>query len=190
MVILPKLVKILWHLLTLSGCSLPSRGPTVLGACSMARALHSDGSRFLNFCKTPLQAWETSVWTQMSDFHQFWRNSTDGSPLWTAIARPPEVQLTWVLFLQLENSQLMILGTGSASKVHSKPDLCAFENVVTKFATFASILRQIDGYPLWRAITRPPEVQLTQVLFLQLENSQLMILGTGSASKVHSKPDL
>ena len=132
MVILPKLVKILWRLPTLSSCSLPSRGATVLGACSMARALHSDGSRFLNFCKTPLQAWETSVWTQMSVFHQFWRNSTDGSPLWMAIARPPEVQLTWVLFLQLENSQLMILGTGSASKVHSKPDLCAFENVVTK----------------------------------------------------------
>ena len=185
MVILPKLVKILWRLPTLSGCSLPSRGATVLSQCSMAK-----GSRFLNFCKTPLQSWETSVWTQMSDFHQFWRNSTDGSPLWMAIALPPEVQLTWVLFLQLENSQLMILGTGSASKVHSKPDLCAFENDWQNPWHLRQFWGKIDGYPLWTAIARPPEVQLTQVLFLQLENSQLMILGTGSASKVHSKPDL
>ena len=185
-----KLLKILWRSPTLTGCSLPSRGATVLGACSMARALHSDGSRFLNFCKTPLQAWETSVWTQMSDFHQFWRNSTDGSPLWMAIAWPPEVQLTWVLFLQLENSQLMILGTGSASKVHSKPDLCAFENDWQNLWHLPHFSFSFDGYPVWQAITRPTEVQLTQVLFLQLENSQLMILGTGSASKVHSKPDL
>ena len=32
------------------------------------------------------------------------------------------------ILLQLENSQLMILGTGSASKVNSKPEICAFEN--------------------------------------------------------------
>ena len=76
----------------------------------MARALHSDGSRFLNFCKTPLQAWEMSVWTKTSNFHQNWRNSTDGCPLWTAIARLPEVQLTWILFLWLANAQLMIWG--------------------------------------------------------------------------------
>ena len=143
MVILPKLVKILWRLPTLSGCSLPSRGPTVLGACSMARALHSDGSGFLNFCKTPLQAWETSAWTQISDYHQFWRNSTDGCPLWSAIARPPEVQLTWVLFLWLANAQLMIWGFWIFAKLHSRPEIWAFENGLPKSGTFASILRQI-----------------------------------------------
>ena len=73
--------------------------------------------------------------------------SFDGYPLWQAITRPTEVQLTQVLFLQLENSQLMILGIGSASKVHSKPELCVFENVVTKSVTFASILRQIWRLP-------------------------------------------
>ena len=109
-VIWTKLVKVLWWLPNLSGCSLPSRGATVLGLYSMLRGLPSDGSRFLNFCKTSLQAWETSVWKQMSDFHQIWRNSTDGCPLWTAIAQPPEVQLTWILFLWLANAQLMIWG--------------------------------------------------------------------------------
>ena len=190
MVILPKLVKILWRLPTLSGCSLPSRGATVLGACSMARALHSDGSRFLNFCKTPLQAWETSVWTQMSDFHQFWRNSTDGSPLWMAIARPPEVQLTWVLFLWQANVKLKILGFWIFAKLHSRPEICAFENDWQNLPLLPHFSFSFDGYFVWQAIARSTEVQLTQVLFLQLENSQLMILGTGSASKVHSKPDL
>ena len=142
-----KLLKILWHSPTLTGCSLPSRGATVLGACSMARALHSDGSRFLNFCKTPLQAWETSVWIQMSVFHQFWRNSTDGCPLWTAIARPPEVQLTWVLFLWLANAQLMIMGFWIFAKLHSRPEIWAFENGLTKSGNFASILRQIWRLP-------------------------------------------
>ena len=145
MVILPKLVKILWRLPTLSGCSLPSRGATVLGACSMARALHSDGSGFLNFCKTPLQAWETSVWTQMSDYHQFWRNSTDGSPLWMAIARPPEVQLTWVLFLWLANVKLMIWGFWIFAKLHSKPEICSFENDWQKPWHLPQFWDKVDG---------------------------------------------
>ena len=110
MVILPELVKILWWFPTLTRCSLPCRGATVLGHYSSPRALPSGGSRFLNFCKTPLQAWETSVWTQMSNFYQNWRNSTDGCPLWMAKARLPEVQLTWVLFLWLANAKLMIWG--------------------------------------------------------------------------------
>ena len=139
MVILPELVKILCRLPTLTRCSLPCRGATVLGPCSMARALHYDGSRFLNFCKTPLQAWEMSVWTQTSNFHQIWRNSTDGCPLWIAIARLPEVQLTWVLFLWLANAKLLIWGFSIFTKLHSRPEICAFENGLTKFVTFASI---------------------------------------------------
>ena len=113
----------------------------------MARALYSDGSGFLNFCKTLLQAWEMSVWTQMSNFHQIWRNSTDGCPLWTAIAQLPEVQLTWVLFLWLANAQLMIWGFWIFAKLHSRPEICAFENGLTKNGTFASILRQIWRVP-------------------------------------------
>ena len=61
---------------------------------------------------------------------------------------------------------------------------------VNFFYTPCDIFMFFYGYPLWMAIAQPPEVQLTQVLFLQLEDSQLMIWGTGSASKVHSKPDL
>ena len=72
--------------------------------------------------------------------HQFWRNSTDGCPLWSAIARPPEVQLTWVLFLWLANAQLMIWGFWIFAKLHSRPEICAFENGLTKSVTFASIL--------------------------------------------------
>ena len=147
-VIFTKLVKILWRLPTLTKCSMPFRGATVLGPYSMARALHSDGSRFLNFCKTSLQAWEMSVWTQMSNFHQIWRNSTDGCPLWTAVAQPPEVQLTWVLFLWLANAQLMIWGFWIFAKLHSRPEICAFENGLTKSVTFAPIFVFFDGYPL------------------------------------------
>ena len=145
---LTKLVKILWQLPTLTKCSMPSRGASVLDACSIARTLHSDGSRFLNFCKTPLQAWEMSVWTKTSNFHQNWRNSTDGCPLWTAIARPAEVQLTWVLFLWLANAQLMIWGFWIFAKLHSRPEICSFENGLTKSVTFASIFVFFDGYPL------------------------------------------
>ena len=32
------------------------------------------------------------------------------------------------------------------------------------------------GYPFWTAIAQPPEVQFTQVHFLQPEDSRLMIL--------------
>ena len=81
----------------------------------------SDGSRFLNFCKTPLQVWETSVWTQTSNFHQIWRNSSYSCPLWMAIAWPPEVQLTWVLFPQLSNAKLIFWGFWIVSKLHSRP---------------------------------------------------------------------
>ena len=186
-VILPELVKILWWLPTLTGCSLPSRGATVLGACSMARALHSDGSRFIIFAK-PHSRPEKWVFEQRRAI--FTKFGEIPHILWMAIAWPAEVQLTWVLFLWLANAQLMILGTGSASKVHSKPDLCTIENDWQNLPLLPQFWGKIDSYPLWTAIARPTEVQLTQVLFLQLENSQLMILGTGSASKVHSKPDL
>ena len=96
-------MKILWQLTALTGCSLPSRGATVLGHYSSARALPSDGSGFWTFCKTSLQASQMRVWTQMSNFYQNLRNSTDGCPLWMGKARLPEVQLTWVLFLWLAN---------------------------------------------------------------------------------------
>ena len=83
----------------------------------------------------------------MINFHQFWRNSTDGCPLWTAIVRPPEVQLTWILFLWLANVKLMIWGFWIFAKLHSRPEIWAFENGLPKSGTFAPILRQIWRLP-------------------------------------------
>ena len=143
-----KLAKILWRLSTLTGCSLPSRGATVLSHCSMARALHSDGSRFLNFCKTPLQAWEMSVWTKTSNFHQIWRNSKDGCPLWMAIAWLPEVQLTWVLFQWLANAKLMIWDFWIFAKLHSRPEICVFEMDWWKVALLHQYRGYVDSYHL------------------------------------------
>ena len=81
------------------------------------------------------------------NIEESWRNSTDGCPLWTAIARLPEVQLTWILFLWLANAQLMIWGFWIFAKLHSRPEICAFENGLTKSVTFASMLRQIWRVP-------------------------------------------
>ena len=64
-VVFTKLVKILWWLPTLTKCSMPSRGATDLGPYSMARALHSDGSRFLNFQKSPFHAWDIVLFTKL-----------------------------------------------------------------------------------------------------------------------------
>ena len=50
-------------------------------------------------------------WRNLPLLPQFW-DKFDSYPLWTAIAQPAEVQLTQVLFLQVEDSQLMIWGTG------------------------------------------------------------------------------
>ena len=80
--------------------------------------------------------WSSYSW----NIEESWRNSTDGCPLWTAIARLPEVQLTWILFLWLANAQLMIWGFWIFAKLHSRPEICAFENGLTKSVTFASIL--------------------------------------------------
>ncbi len=59
-------------------------------------------------------------------------------PPWTAKGQPAEVQLTWVLFLWLANAKLMIWGFWIFAKLHSRPEICALENGLTKFATFAS----------------------------------------------------
>ena len=135
-VVFTKLVKILWQLPTLTRCSMPSNGDTVLGPCSIARALYSDGfsafdqqfffrskRQFLQNSTLGLRYVPLKMLSQNPWHLRHFSFSFDGYSVWQAIARPAEVQLTWVLFLQLENSQLMILGTGSASKVHSKPDL-------------------------------------------------------------------
>ena len=146
-VILPELVKILWWLPTLTGCSLPSIVATVLGYCSMGRALHSDISRCLNYCKTPLQTQEVSLWTQMTNFYQIWKNSNYNCPLWTAIACLPEVQLTCILFLWLANAKLMIWGLWIFAKLHSRPEIWAFENGFTKSATFAPTVKPQSQSP-------------------------------------------
>ena len=77
-----------------------------LDSFPMAGSLPSVDSGFLNFSKRPLLAWETSVWTWMSSICQIWPNSSDGCPLWAAVARPPEVLLTWILFYLLDNCKL------------------------------------------------------------------------------------
>ena len=125
--IFTKFGEILRWLPSLNGHSLAPWGAIVLGPFSTASQCQTDYLGLLNFCKTPLQAWEMSVWTKTSNFHQIWRNSTDGCPLWTAVAQPPEVQLTWVLFLWLANAQLMIWGFWIFAKLHSRPEKWAFE---------------------------------------------------------------
>ena len=142
----------------------------------MAGSLPSVDSGFLNFSKRPLQAWETSIWTWMSSICQIWPNSSDGCPLWAAVARPPEVLLTWILFYLLDNGKLLIMDVESFKKVHLGPEIWLFENELPKSVTFASILRQT-------VIARPPGAQMTHILFLLLEYWQALILGTGSGQK-------
>ena len=43
-------------------------------------------------------------------------------------ARLPDVMLTLVLFLELEQTKLLILGFGIFEKVHSRPKIWSFKN--------------------------------------------------------------
>ena len=133
-----------------------------------ARALQTNDFSFLNFWKSPFQAWDMVILPKLVIY-------CDVYPLYPAVACLPEVPLSWVPVPWQEHFILMVLGFWIFAKLHSRPEKQVFEH---RWAFFT------------KAIARPPMVQLTWVLFLQLENSQLMILGTGSASKVHSKPDL
>ena len=38
----------------------------------------------------------------------------------------PDMMLTWVLFLELEQTKLLILGFGIFEKVHSRPEIWSF----------------------------------------------------------------
>ena len=102
----------------------------------------------------------------MSNFHQIWRNSSDGCPLWTAVARPPEVQLTWVLFLWLANVKLIIWGFWIFANLHYRPEICAFENGLTKFdpGPFSTARRfPADDFRHWKCLKRSIKAWLIRV---------------------------
>ena len=119
-----------------------------LDSFPMAGSLPSVDSGFLNFSKRPLQAWETSVWTWMSSICQIWPNSSDGCPLWAAVARPPEVLLTWILFYLLDNCKLLIMDVEIFEKVHWGPEIWPLEKLSRNPSLLPQFWDQIDGYPL------------------------------------------
>ena len=142
-------------------CPTPGLGDTVwlelaclpgmhfdLDSFPMAGSLPSVDSGFLNFSKRPLQAWETSVWTWMSSICQIWPNSSDGCPLWAAIARPPEVLLAWILFYLLDNCKLLIMDVEIFEKVHWGPEIWPSEKLWRNPPLLPQFWDQIDGYPL------------------------------------------
>ena len=91
-----KLVKILWRLPTLTRCSLPCRGATVLGHYSSARALPSGGSGFWIFAKLhsrPEKLVFEHKWAIFTKFGEIPQMLALFEWPWL-----PEVQLTWVLF--------------------------------------------------------------------------------------------
>ena len=55
-----------------------------------------------------------------------WTPICNGYPLLMVIASLPDMMLTWVLFLELEQTKLLILSFGIFEKVHSKPEIWSF----------------------------------------------------------------
>ena len=63
--------------------------------------------------------------------------------------------LTWVLFLELEQTKLLILGFGNLEKVHSRPEIWSSEYEHSK------LVKTVDGYPFETAVAWPPVEFLT-----------------------------
>ena len=64
--------------------------------------------KLINKCKNMWRTKDILKTMGMSNICQNWPNSSDGCPPWIAIAWPPEVLLTWILFM-LDNCKLFIM---------------------------------------------------------------------------------
>ena len=70
--------------------------------------------------------------------------------------------------------------TGSASKVHFRPEIQSIEQ---------NWWKSCDGYPLWLDVACLPEVPLSWVTVPWQEHFILMVLGFWIFAKLHSRPE-
>ena len=77
-----------------------------------------------------------------------------------SIAKPMEVELTWILLKGLKHFKLLIVGFQILKKLHSRPDQ-----------------KSVDGNPLCMTIVLILGLQLSWILCLGLVNIRRMRLG-------------